>query len=178
MAFQIPTRLDAMVAALVAAHNLRQEEAVASFFHADTTQRTSGEFRLGGVLTVADATVSTANASDTATAVALANALKLAINNHFADTFAHNTAVSAAVSTADATDEATAITLANALKAAYNTHRTASNVHFNNDATNATSATDASDASSLNTLLNEIKTDFNAHIVSAPAGAMIRLQGV
>lgn len=177
MAYQIPTRLDAMVAALVAANNLRQEEAVASFFHADTLQTTTGEPRLGGSLAVADATVATANATDLATSVALVNALKVAINSHFADTFAHNTAVSAAVATADATDLATGIALANALKAAYNTHRTAANVHFTNDAANATAAADASDQGTLNTLANEIKTDFNAHIVSAPLGAMIRLLG-
>lgn len=178
MAFNVPTRFDAVLSALVAAHNLRQEESFGSFFHADTTQTTSGEARFGSTLTVTDATVTTANASDLATSVALVNALKVAVNNHFADTFAHNTAVSAAISTADATDLATGITLGNAIKAAYNTHRTASNVHFNNDATNAVTSADATDQTSLNTLLNEIKTDFNAHIVSAPAGAMIRLLGV
>jgi len=172
MAFRTRNTLNTAVSALVAAHNLRQTESVASFFHADTTQKTTG---FDQNPTVTDDLVTAANGSSAGTNVTLANDIKAVLNRHFADDYAHNTAVSAAVTTADATDDATSITLANALKAAYNTHLTASNVHFNNDATNGTAATDASNTATCSTLLNELKGDLNAHIVSAPAGAMIRL---
>lgn len=163
---------DALLHALVYAHNLRQEEAVASLFHADTTQTTSGHYDSP---VVADDLVASANGTDDATNITLVNEMKAVLNRHFADTRAHNTAVSSAVSTADATDEATAFALANALKAAYNTHRTASNVHFNNDSTNAVTNVDATDTATTSVLANEMKGDLNAHIVSAPAGAMLNV---
>lgn len=172
MAYEVRKVPDAIAFALVDAHNLRQEESVGAFFHADTTQTTSGHYK---DLAVADDLVSAADASDEATSVALANEIKAVLNRHFADTMAHATAVSAAVATADATNTATGITLANALKSAYNTHLSAANVHFNNDGTNDVTSDDADDQSSLNTLLNEMKDDLNAHIVSAPAGAMVKL---
>lgn len=175
MAFTVRGVTDAVLFALVAAHNARQEAAVASFFHADITQRTSNSGPPPAIPTVANNTISTANASDLATSVALANAAKAFVNTHFADTQAHNSAVSGQIATDDASDLATAITLANALKAAYGTHLTAANVHFTNDATNTIAAADATDQGSLNTLLNELKGDFNAHIVSAPLGSMIKL---
>lgn len=120
-------------------------------------------------------TITSATATDTATAITMVNEAKAVINRHFADTLAHKSAVSAAIATADATDEATAITLANAIKSAYNTHRSAANVHFENDAGNEVTSTNASDEASLVTLVNEIKTDFNAHVVLAPMAAKIEL---
>jgi hypothetical protein len=159
--------------AVVEANNQRMLDSVASFFHKDTTSVTSrADFTAP---TRSDLQVTAANASSEATSVALANDLKRVINLHFADAVAHDSALSAAVATASATALASAITLANALKAAFNTHLSASDVHFNNDSTNTVAATNASDQSSLNTLLNEMKGDVNAHIVSAPAGAWIQL---
>jgi hypothetical protein len=172
MAFTTRKLTDNMAAALVAAVNLRQTESVGSFFHADTTQRTTGHY-LSPV--VADEQVASANGSSVPTNVTLANEIKALLNRHFADTLAHNTAVSAAISTADASDDATSITLANAIKAAYNTHLSASNVHYTNDATNTTAATDATNTATCSTLLNELKGDINAHVVSAPLGAKIKL---
>lgn len=172
MAYRVRKTTDAMVFAIVAQQNARQQASVASFFHADITQKPGGSYQAP---TVTNDTITAANASDLATSVTLANNCKAVINRHFADDYAHDSAVSAQVATADATDLATGITLANALKAAYNTHRAAASVHFTNDGANATAATDATDQSSLNTLLNEIKTDFNAHVISAPIGSMIRL---
>ena len=49
-----------------------------------------------------------------ATRIALANNIKGVLQVHFADTEAHNTAVSPVIATADATSEPTAITLTNA----------------------------------------------------------------
>lgn len=162
-----------MLFALVAEQNRRQADAVSTTsFHACQCETITGG--VGGV-TITRTTITAANASDLATSVTLVNATKALVNKHFADTAAHNTAVSAQVATADATDLATGITLGNALKAAYNTHRSAAGVHYNNDGTNAVTSTDASDQSSLNTLLNEMKGDINAHIASAPTGSFLRL---
>lgn len=174
MAFKTRRLSEEIAFALIAAHNKRQEESVGASFHADVTSTTdkSNGYQAPTVTPLA---VTAANATDTPTAVALVNQTKSVINQHFADTLAHDTAVSAAIATADATDEASAITLANATKAAWNTHCAEASVHFNNDGTNTIAAADATNASSLNTLANETKGDVNAHILSAPAGAMIDL---
>lgn len=172
MAFLTRKLSDTIAFALVAANNKRQVDAVASLFHADITQKTTGDWQSP---VVTSDLVTSADGSSEATNITLANEMKAVLNRHFADDYAHNTAVSAQVTTADASDEATSVTLANALKAAYNTHRTASNVHFTNDSTNAVAASDATNTATVSTLLNEMKGDLNAHIISAPAGAMIRL---
>jgi|GEM_PF-3787946 len=103
------------------------------------------------------------------------NRIKGVLNAHFADTLAHNTAVSAAISTADATTLATGLALATAAKTAYGTHRTASNVHFNNDATNTISAADATTLATWVTLVNELRTDVAAHIAASLSGSHIEL---
>lgn len=175
MAFTTRKATDAIAAALVAAHNLRQTEAVASFFHADTTQKTTGDY-LNPV--VADDLVTAANGTNAATNIVLANDIKAVVNRHFADTYAHDTDVTAQITTADATDDATSWALANSIKADYTVHITDANVHFNNDGTNTVTNADATNAATASTLLNEIKGDVNAHIVSAPLGAMIKLTPV
>ena len=164
---------DAIALALVAANNARQLDNVSTtYFHLRKLTTSGTDYQAP---TETATVISSANASSQSTRVALANELKTVLNLHFADDIAHNTAVSAAITTATATDDTTAIALANAIKAAYNTHRTASNVHFNNDSTNATAAVDASDATSCNTLLNELKTDVNAHLASAPPGMYLNV---
>lgn len=163
---------DAIIHALVKAHNLKQEEQVASFFHADTTQLTTGSY---DAPVVADDLIASADGTDDATNITLVNEMKYWCNRHFADTNAHDSAVSAAITTADATDEATSVTLVNAIKAAYNTHLSESNVHFNNDATNTVAAATATDTASVSTMANEMKGDINAHVVSAPLGAMVNV---
>jgi len=120
-------------------------------------------------------TVAVADASSLATLLVLANDLKRVVNLHFADTYAHDSAVSGAVATAAATDLATAEALLNAIKAAYNTHRSEASVHPNDDAGNAVSAADATDQASSETLGNEIKTDLNAHMALSLAGSHVRL---
>ena len=172
MAYTTRKLPNVMVNALVAAHNLRQEESVSTFFHADTTQTTSGDYTAP---TVADDLVTAANGTNAATNIVLANDIKAVLNRHFADTYAHDTDVTAEVTTADATDDATSWALANALKTAYNAHLTDANVHFNDDSTNDVTNANGTNAATTATLLNEMKSDVNAHIVSAPAGAMIKL---
>lgn len=175
MAYNVRKVADACMFALVAERNLARQDAVSTtYFHLDRTNSAEStvDYRNPSFTRL---TIATANASDSTTSYALANATKVALNIHFPDAIAHDTAVSAVIATPDATSTATAITLANAEKAAYNTHRTASNVHFNADSTNVVSSADATDAATLITLLNEMKGDINAHLTSAPAGAYINL---
>lgn len=129
----------------------------------------------------AEYTVATANASDLDTSIALCQALITAYNRHIADTLGHVAADATntvAASRASVVSLATAITAANQLKAAYNPHRSQSGVHFTADTGNAVSASDATDQSSLNTLLNEIKTDLNAHLAIGPSAASWRATAV
>lgn len=118
--------------------------------------------------------ITTADATDLATSLALANAIKGIYEDHLGDDAKHKLKDPKPTLTAAST-LATAITLANAIKADYNTHRASTTYHYNADGTNAVSSADATDQSSLNTLLNEIKTDLNAHIASGPSGSLARL---
>jgi hypothetical protein len=119
--------------------------------------------------------VTAANASDLATSLTLVNELIGVYTFHMADTLGHKVAGVALASTVPATTLATAITRANDIKSKYETHRASTTYHYTADSTNTISASNASDQSSLNTLLNELKTDINAHVVSGPAFASIRL---
>jgi hypothetical protein len=166
---------DAVAYAMVAANNQRIADSIGSFFHMSQTEDVSADYR-NPVLT--RVRITSANSSSEATAVALVNEIKADLNKHFADDIAHDTAVSAQITTADAVTGdslVTALALANAIKAALNTHYAAANVHFTNDGTNTISAANATDQTSLNTLLNEIKTDLNAHFASAPAGTWLKI---
>lgn len=111
--------------------------------------------------------VTAAAASDLATSITLAQDLLEAYARHRVDALAH-TAADATNVVASApsavVDLATAIVAANQMKAAYNAHRAEGGVHPTNDAGNATAAADAADQGTLNTLLNELKTDLNAHL--------------
>jgi hypothetical protein len=175
MSIEVRKGTDDVLKAMVSAWNAKQIASVASFFHADLSQRTLGS----GIVTLA---VTAANGSDLPTSLTLVNELKGIYNRHVADGIvvgnggagAHKLP-DTAVSTATATDLATAITLANAIKASYNTHRASTTYHYTADATNAVAAADASDQGTLQTLINEIKTDLNAHILSAPTGYGVKL---
>lgn len=166
---------DEVLYALVAANNQRITDNISTNFHLDRTAATPTTYPDYNNPVVNRLAISSANSSSLPTALTLVAELKLKINQHFADSIAHNTAVSAAVTTPAATDLTTAQNLANALKAAWNTHLSAANVHFTNDGTNTTAAADASNQGTLDTLLNELKTDFNAHVASAPVGVWIDL---
>lgn len=124
-----------------------------------------------------DTKVTTANAADLATSIALANQLKTQINLHLASTGLsglHLAASAEVIAAANATDLATAQTLANEIKADYNTHLAEAGVHIVNDVTNAVTSADASDLATLQTLLNEIKTDYNAHILGSMASPIVK----
>jgi len=166
---------DAVAYALVAANNQRQTDAISTFFHQAQTEAVGGDYRNPNLTR---SRITSAASSSEATAVALVNEIKADLNAHFADDIAHDTAVSAQITTADAVTGdslVTALALANAIKAAYNTHLAAANVHFTNDGTNTIAAATATDQTSLNTMLNEMKTDINAHFASAPTGTWIKI---
>lgn len=123
-------------------------------------------------------TVTAANASSLATSLTLTKALIYAYGVHIADLLAHDAADSTntvASTTDDVINLATAITAANQIKAAYNAHRAQSGVHPNDDSGHQTTSSDATDQSSLNTLLNELKSDFNAHIASGLSAPSLRV---
>lgn len=118
--------------------------------------------------------ITAANASDLATSLTLAEQIRGVYNTHLDSDAAHKIKDPKPALTA-ATTLATAITLANAIKSDYNTHRASTTYHYNEDATNVITSADATDQSSLNTLLNELKTDLNAHIASGPTGSLAQL---
>lgn len=112
----------------------------------------------------------TANASDLATVIVLANSLKSRMNIHLASTGitgVHATASAETIASATASDQTTANALLNELKTDYNTHLSESAVHLNNDGTNDVTSANATDLATSITLANEIKADFNAHVVAA-----------
>lgn len=172
MALNIRGVPDALTFALVVANNQRMADNISTNFHQDRTSVTGGDYRAP---TATRVTISSAAATDLATSITMLTELKADLNTHFADTIAHDTAVSAAIATAAATDLTTAMALANAIKAAYNTHLSASNVHFTNDSTNTIAAATAIDQTTLNTMLTELKTDVNAHLLSAPVGTWLNV---
>lgn len=118
-------------------------------------------------------TVTTANATDLATSLALCQSLMQAYGTHIADALAHDavdTTNTLAHTRASVVSLATAITAANDLKAKFNLHLAQSGVHPNNDGTNAVVAADASTTQGqLNTLANAIKVAFNAHLADGMA---------
>jgi hypothetical protein len=118
--------------------------------------------------------VTSANASDLATSLTLANEIKGIYEDHVKDDAKHKLPLAITTLVAAST-LATGITLGNAIKTAYNIHRASTTYHYTADATNVVASADATDQSSLNTLLNEIKTDLNAHITSGPTGSLARL---
>lgn len=168
---------DAMLFALVEAHNIYQKSLTSSAVHYDVSAseaEPSSDYRTPGESVLA---VGAANASDLATLITVTNEIKATYNDHGQDDHVHDVADTAnVIAAADATDLATAMAVLNEAKADHNTHRSESGVHANNDAGNAIAAADATDQASAETLANELKTDVNAHIAAATASTvMIRL---
>lgn len=120
-----------------------------------------------------------ASSTDLATSITRTRECVALFKTHFADTLAHKVvdpnAGLAALTVGGVYDLPTAIAAANAIKAAYNLHRASTTFHYNADATNATTSADATDQASLNTLVNELVTDFTAHIASGPSAPSLRV---
>jgi len=166
---------DGIIYALVAAWNNKQEASVTSQFHADVTQNnTTTDFKNPSA---SNLQVTAPNATDQATSLVLTKQLILVAVKHFEDLAgAHNTVASPTSglkALGSVVDLASAIIAVNLVRTVYEAHRTLANCHFNNDVTNTITAPAASDQTTLNTLLNELKADLNAHILSAPVGQKI-----
>lgn len=116
-----------------------------------------------------------ANASDLATSIVLANEIMAVYLFHLSDDLAHKIQDPPPALVA-ASDLATLQTLATAIKADYEVHRASTTYHYTADATNTISAANATDLGTSITLLNELKTDINAHLAGGPTdGQMVRL---
>jgi hypothetical protein len=175
MSIRVRKGTRAAQAAIITEINRMRDALVASNFHASVTRGPTVES--DDSVSAAALTIASANASTLLTSLTLVNEIKAVLNTHYADMGAHKSVQTAAITTVDATDLTTGQTLANAIKASYNTggHINTANVHHTDDATNTIAAANATDQSSLNTLLNELKTDINAHMAGALAGWHIQL---
>jgi hypothetical protein len=174
MTYRVRNVNDAVLAALVKAHNDERRAGISTEVHYGVSGATvTGDPRDP---VQADLQAAAANASDLATLLTLSNELAIVYAQHGADTHVHDGAdTTNVVAAAVATDLATAQTLLNELKADYNAHRSEAGVHPNNDAGNAVAAADATDQATAETLANEIKTDLNAHISAALVGQGVEL---
>jgi hypothetical protein len=164
MAIKIRKAQLASEPAVVAAINALIDARLTTQVHRDKTSTPAGDSLNPSSATLQ---VTAANASNLATSLTLVTNLKGVLAVHCADTSAHlvaDTTNDAFDGYAAASDLATAIALANAIKVDYTAHIANTSVHLNADSTNTVAASAATDQSSLNTLLNELKTDINAHI--------------
>lgn len=178
MSYKVAKTEQAMLFALIKAHNELKLSLVSTEVHADITSLTTGDYR--DPVRTPDL-VTAANATTTPTAVALVNQLLHKLENHFADTLAHALA-DAAIDEEECTDEATAITLVNILHTAYEAHRVAGsddeNVHYTDDSTNTDASSTATNTGTLYTRANALKVAYNAHIIAASAGAFVEVAEV
>ncbi len=132
-----------------------------------------------GLIIHADAstTIATANATDLASSILLANALKASYNAHCASACDAGTGQGCHIAAdatnptavADATDLTSVEALLNDLKSKYNAHRVLLASHATADATNISAAAAATDQATSNTLANDLKTQLNAHYAMAMA---------
>lgn len=118
--------------------------------------------------------VEAANASNLATALTLAADVKLILGYHFRDALAHAEETIPTWTAPDPTDEATLVTWCAELKVKYNGHLENTDAHQKTDITNAIAATTPANLAECITLLNEAKTDLNAHILDAPLTPKIK----
>lgn len=144
-------------------------EDVVSAYHQDTTIYHKG--------LVGSHLIRSANSSSLATSITLANELRAALLAHFASTGhqgVHMVASAMTFTAPIASSLATGITLAAEMKADFNTHLSESNVHIKDDSTNVvTAAHSITLQSELDTLLNDIKTQMNAHRLGSMAAGFI-----
>lgn len=176
MAIDARKGTDAVQYAMAKAYNdfLERNAVAGSFYHADVTSVTSGDFTNPEVNPLL---LPTAACNTLAKAATRANLMKVYFNVHIADTLAHQVADTAnVVSTPDAglTDQTATDTLLNALKVAFNAHLTQSGVHYTDDSDNTVSTTDAIGLATSEALADDLTTAFNAH-VSGASGQKLNL---
>jgi len=109
--------------------------------------------------------ISTADATNTATAITLASGLHDDYVVHLSSVLQHNIAdATNVVTAATVTGLATCITWANDFKSKVNTHRSQVGVHQTDDDYHAIETVDCTNAATLYTLINEEKLCYNQHI--------------
>jgi hypothetical protein len=179
MAISVSKEVDALVNALVLAHNSLQSQTVADGYHRDLSQVTTGSFQDPStiVLTTLQVAGTAAAQSDT---MLLANQELAVLHMHFKDAQAHLIAdtvndgyldgysfLDGYLAASSVTQLASLIVNLNAMKALFNVHRSQAGVHVNNDTGYATSAADATDLASAKTLALDLKAKINGHINNA-----------
>lgn len=153
------------IPAIVAEINRSRVAGVGSNVHYSTTRIPGG----------AALAVTAANASSASTSLTLCNNLIGVLRQHAADSVAHKLADPTALPALNAAQDLTsAQTAANALKVWVTAHFPSTTYHAAADPATIAAA-NATDQTSLNTLLNELKTDVNAHILLALAGNSFEL---
>lgn len=104
-------------------------------------------------------------ATNEATAITMANAIKAAYNLHLAEATVHTVDDTVNdVTASDATDEASLVTLVNEIKADFNLHRVEATVHDVDDDKNVVATANATDTATAVTLINAIKAAYNLHL--------------
>lgn len=172
---KVRRQLEDMISGAIAANNQRLVDGISTFFHLSQYEATNRPDSFN--YTVTRDTIVTAAATTFEEAIALANEIKIDYDAHFTDEIAHDTASSAAVTIEDATDTATGAALMNEMKANFNAHNIAAGVHYTNDDTNTVTAADAtSDLTEYVALANDLREQFNDHVISAPAGTYIQVE--
>lgn len=168
---------DSVRYAMVAAFNATRVGMVGTNPHVDTTTKdTTTDFSHPSSTPDVPSTVSAP--ADLAHVISLYNECVGIYGRHIADTFAHkaadttNTAPALLASTAL---QAAVDTALNAFKALINLHFLQAGVHYTNDSTNTITAADATDLASSKTLIADIASDLNDHVLFAVGGDSIDL---
>jgi hypothetical protein len=168
---------DTIIHALVQEYNkLRATTTIlGTFFHKDVSSGpTSGAYTAP---TATQLQITSPDAVDTPTGVALANELKTKVLQHLNDAIAHKVADTALATTlaavAAAVDDASTQTLASAIQTAWNSHNHGMTCHYTADTND--DATVINNAATARTSLTAVKAALNTHIKSAPGGNYINV---
>lgn len=175
MTYRIRNVNDAVIAALVKAHNDERRAQISTEFHYDI----SGDDVTGDVRdpTQNDLQVTAAD-GDGSLAVLLTLCANLSViyAQHIADAHVHDMAdTSNEIAAPIPTDLTEAQTFLNEMKADYNLHLAQASVHPNDDGTNDSTAAAATNQATSDTLADELKADLNAHMNDALVGQGIQL---
>jgi len=169
MAVQCVIGGDVLIKLLLREHN-NAVQAIAeleSRVHADRSSESAGARDLPSSTALE---VTAPNATNLATAITLALDLKRVAFAHFRDDLAHKEAGEFDLGVVDPTNEASLVAWCTAYKVEHNGHLEDTDKHLIADVTNAIAASTPTDLAECITLLNEAKTDLNAHILDAPTG--------
>ncbi len=156
------------ISLLVTEINLRRVAAISTNVHAAVAQSVSFDKEPPAVAALA---ITTANASDLPTSLALGNVIIGFYIQHFADVPAHKVVDATSLPAQGAcVDLTTAIAAMTLVKATHATHIASTTQHYTADSTNTLLTATPTDQTSLNTFMNAAKTAINAHTAAGLAG--------